>query len=122
MRSYRCCQHNVAIGWPYFAEHLWMATAGNGLAAVLYAPARVKAKVGDGVSVDLEIQTAYPFDDTIDITVRPASATRFPLSLRIPAWAKAPAIEINRWPCRCRPACARGSRSPASGGRRPRRA
>ena len=29
--SYRCCQHNVAFGWPYLAEHLWMATADNGL-------------------------------------------------------------------------------------------
>ena len=24
---YRCCQHNVALGWPYFAEELWLATA-----------------------------------------------------------------------------------------------
>ena len=22
----RCCQHNHAQGWPYYAEHLWMAT------------------------------------------------------------------------------------------------
>ncbi len=94
--QYRCCQHNVAFGWPYFVESLWAATGGNGLAALLYAPARVKAKVDQGVSVDLEVQTAYPFDATVDITVRPASATRFPLSLRIPAWAKSPAIEVNK--------------------------
>jgi len=25
--QYRCCQHNVAFGWPYFVESLWMATA-----------------------------------------------------------------------------------------------
>ena len=29
--QYRCCQHDVAFGWPYLAERLWMATPGNGL-------------------------------------------------------------------------------------------
>ncbi|HWJ27618.1 MAG TPA: beta-L-arabinofuranosidase domain-containing protein, partial [Flavisolibacter sp.] len=24
--SSRCCQHNHAQGWPYYSEHLWMAT------------------------------------------------------------------------------------------------
>ena len=43
----RCCQHNHGHGWPYFAESLWMATQDNGLAALLYAPSRVTAKVGD---------------------------------------------------------------------------
>ncbi len=94
--QYRCCQHNVAFGWPYFVESLWMATGDNGLAAVLYAPARVKAKVGRGVTVDVEVQTGYPFDDTIEIAVKPATPTRFPLSLRIPSWAKTPTLAVNR--------------------------
>ena len=51
--QYRCCQHNVAHAWPYFAEHLWMATPGNGLAAVLYGSSRVKAKVGRGQEVTI---------------------------------------------------------------------
>ena len=24
---YRCCQHNVSHGWPYYAEELWLATS-----------------------------------------------------------------------------------------------
>jgi DUF1680 family protein len=31
--SSRCCQHNHAQGWPYYAENLWMATPDDGLAA-----------------------------------------------------------------------------------------
>lgn len=23
---HRCCQHNAGHGWPYYTEHLWMAT------------------------------------------------------------------------------------------------
>jgi hypothetical protein len=33
--SSRCCQHNHSQGWPYYAEHLYMATNDNGVAAVL---------------------------------------------------------------------------------------
>ena len=36
--NFRCCQHNVSHGWPYFAEELWLATADRGLCASLYAP------------------------------------------------------------------------------------
>ena len=44
---YRCCQHNVAQGWPYFAEELWLATSDGGLCASLYAASEVTAKVAD---------------------------------------------------------------------------
>ena len=37
---YRCCQHNVSHGWPYYAEELWLATADRGLCASLYAATR----------------------------------------------------------------------------------
>lgn len=40
-QAHRCCQHNVGAGWPYFAQTVWMATPGNGLAAVMYSPSAV---------------------------------------------------------------------------------
>jgi len=84
--DYRCCQHNVAFGWPYFSENLWMAARGNGLAAVLYAPCEVKAKVGDGTEVTITEKTEYPFGDSVEFTITCAKAVRFPLVLRIPKW------------------------------------
>ena len=45
---YRCCQHNVSHGWPYYAEELWLATPDRGLCASLYAASEVTAKVGEG--------------------------------------------------------------------------
>jgi DUF1680 family protein len=85
--SYRCCQHNVAFGWPYFAEHLWMATADNGLAAVIYAPSAVKAKVAEGTEVSISEETFYPFDDQVQLTVSCDRPVEFPLYLRLPGWA-----------------------------------
>jgi hypothetical protein len=93
--SYRCCQHNAAFGWPYFAEHLWLATSDNGLAAVLYAPSEVSARVGGGADIQVLEDTAYPFGDHIDFTVRTPKAMEFPLYLRIPDWAGQAAISIN---------------------------
>ncbi len=94
-RSYRCCQHNVAFGWPYFAEHLWLATPDNGLAAALFAPSEVRAKVADGSEVRISEDTWYPFGDVIDFTVWTEEAVEFPLYLRIPEWADGGAVLIN---------------------------
>ncbi len=93
--AYRCCQHNVSFGWPYFAEHLWLATSDNGLAAVLYAPSEVKARVGDGKEIAISEDTWYPFGDFIDFTVWTEVPVRFPLYLRIPGWSKKATISIN---------------------------
>src|SRR5712671_4894571 len=62
---YRCCQHNVSHGWPYYAEELWLATPDRGLCASLYAACEVSAKVGDGSTVKISEDTEYPFSDTV---------------------------------------------------------
>ena len=42
-----------------------MAAAGNGLAAVLYAPSKVTARAGNGANVTITEETGYPFAGTI---------------------------------------------------------
>jgi len=93
--NYRCCQHNVSHAWPYYAEHLWMATPGNGVAAVLYAASAVKAKVGDGTEVTIVEETPYPFGETIQFKVTTPQAVQFPLSLRVPGWCTQPTVKVN---------------------------
>jgi DUF1680 family protein len=93
--SYRCCQHNVAFGWPYYAEHLWMATLDDGLAAALYAPCRVRAKAGDGTEVAIAEETNYPFGGTVEFKVGTPKPVAFPLYLRIPEWAGGAKILLN---------------------------
>ncbi len=95
-RSHRCCQHNVSHGWPYFVEHLWIATPANGLAAAMYAPCEVRAKVGDGTEVRIVEETRYPFGDTIEFRLAPARPVPFPLALRIPGWCRQAEIHLNQ--------------------------
>ncbi|MGC8898407.1 MAG: beta-L-arabinofuranosidase domain-containing protein [Bacteroidota bacterium] len=92
---YRCCQHNVAFGWPYFAEHLWMATQRNGLAAVFYAPSEVKAKVGNGIEVSITEATDYPFDEVIEFKISTEKPVQFPFLLRVPGWCQNAQIQVN---------------------------
>jgi DUF1680 family protein len=100
--DHRCCQHNAGHAWPYFTQHLWMATAGNGLAAVLYAPSRVTAKVGDGTEVTFHTETRYPFDETLTFKLSAPRAVAFPLYLRVPAWCDRPALRLNGRPLEVR--------------------
>jgi hypothetical protein len=94
--SSRCCQHNHSQGWPYYAEHLWMATPDSGIGAVLYSSSLVTAKAGAlGQPVTLEEKTNYPFDERIRIVVHTVGVVNFPLWLRIPGWCSDAAVTVN---------------------------
>ena len=93
--SSRCCQHNHAQGWPYFAENLFMATPDNGAAAVIYAASEVTMKVGNGTEIRFEEKSNYPFEDKIVFTFHAKKAVDFPFYLRIPGWCNHASVYIN---------------------------
>ncbi|MBK5995424.1 glycoside hydrolase family 127 protein [Streptomyces sp. MBT58] len=93
--QYRCCPHNYGMGWPYFTEELWLATPDGGLAAAMYAPSEVSAKVADGTEVTFTEETGYPFTDTVTLSLTAPKPLRFPLVLRVPAWCADPEIRVN---------------------------
>ena len=95
LATYRCCQHNVSHGWPYFAEELWLATRDGGLCASLYAPSQVRAVVAGGTAVGIEEETGYPFDGAVHLRVTPATKVRFPLYVRIPGWCTKATVNVN---------------------------
>ncbi|MCL6628137.1 MAG: glycoside hydrolase family 127 protein [Armatimonadetes bacterium] len=91
----RCCQHNVGQGWPYYSEHLWLATRGNGLAAILYCACEVTARVGDSTPITIIEDTDYPFDEDVKLTFRTPKDVEFPIMLRIPSWCDNAEVYIN---------------------------
>ncbi|MGB9619315.1 MAG: beta-L-arabinofuranosidase domain-containing protein, partial [Armatimonadota bacterium] len=93
--GFRCCQHNVGFAWPYFTEHLWMATTDKGLAAAMYAPCSVSAQVGDGTVVKITETTDYPFKNVVSFRISTPKPVRFPLCLRIPGWCERPGLSLN---------------------------
>lgn len=102
LTGYPCCTSNLHQGWPKFVQNLWYATADNGIAALIYAPSNVKAIVANNVEVAIQERTNYPFDESIQFTIRytdkKLKKAWFPFHLRIPSWCKDPIIKVNGAP------------------------
>ena len=93
--SSRCCQHNHAQGWPYFAEHLVLATPDNGVATALYAACKAVVKVADGKEITLHEETNYPFEEDIRFSVSTGGKVVFPFYFRIPSWTQKAKVRVN---------------------------
>jgi len=89
-----CCNANGPRGLPFFVESM-VARSGQGLVVTYYGPCRVETALGDAGRVRLVLDTAYPFEDEVRITVVPERAGTFPLTLRIPGWCASATLELN---------------------------
>jgi hypothetical protein len=72
-----------------------MATPDNGLAALLYGEAIVKAKVANGRDISIESVGHYPFDENMLFTINTKEKVVFPFYLRVPLWCSDAQIKIN---------------------------
>jgi DUF1680 family protein len=95
LSGYPCCTTNMHQGLPKFTQHLWYASADDGLAALVYSPSAVKAKVADGQEVRIIEETNYPFEEQIRFTIETENEVEFPLHLRVPSWCRKASITIN---------------------------
>ncbi len=92
--NYGCCTSNMHQGWPKFAASLWMRTSDGGFAAISYAPCELTVD-GGRKTVEIVCDSDYPFRESISITVTTHQPARFPLVLRIPAWAEGATVQVG---------------------------
>lgn len=96
LTGYPCCTSNMHQGWPKFTQNLWYATPDGGLAATIYSPSQVKAKVADGVDIHIVEQTKYPFEEKVTLRVESVGRpVEFPLVVRVPQWSTETVIAVN---------------------------
>lgn len=94
--SSRCCQHNHGFAWPYYAEHLILATPDNGAAAVLFNTCDARIKVADGKEIVIRETTDYPFDTRIGFVMEMKDdGVNFPFYIRIPKWTRNATVKVN---------------------------
>ncbi len=94
-----CCGGNVHRIFPNYVIRMWMKTRDEGLAAVLYGPSRISAKVGPrGDLVEIVQTTRYPFEENIEFKIESSQPVAFPLHLRVPAWCDDPQLTLNGAP------------------------
>ena len=98
--NFGCCTANFSQGWPKFANSLFLHSgsgagdADNGLVCAVYAPCEVHTVIGE-TPVRVVVETDYPFREAVRLRLNTASSSRFPLRLRIPAWAAGTVIRVN---------------------------
>jgi hypothetical protein len=95
LTGYPCCTSNMHQGWPKLVQNLFYATAENGIAALVYAPSSARIKVANGVIVDVEEKTGYPFKEEVIFKVNPEKPIGFIFQLRVPGWCEQPNVIIN---------------------------
>lgn len=98
LTGYPCCATNMHQGWPKLVQNLWLATEDKGIAALVYAPSELNAKLPGGATINFKEETDYPFSDVIKFTYNSAANIVFPFHLRIPQWCEAAEIKINGEP------------------------
>jgi DUF1680 family protein len=101
-----CCPPNIARLVASLGSYLYSVGPGE-LAVHLYAQSIARFDVA-GTAVTLTQTTDYPWGGAIAMTIEPAAPTEFALRLRIPAWCRAPRLEVNGEPVDLETATARG--------------
>lgn len=87
-----CCPPNVARTFASLAAYV--ATADDdGVQVHQYAPASVRTLLPDGRAVSFDIETGYPVDGGIRVTI--AEDAEFTLTLRVPSWAEGATARVD---------------------------
>jgi DUF1680 family protein len=95
-----CCNVNGPRGLPQFVESMVLRSEnGKGLAVAYYGPCEARTTVegaGEGaVEVALRMETEYPFEDEVRVTVSPRREAWFPIEFRIPGWCRSAKVTVN---------------------------
>ncbi len=88
-----CCTGNVNRFMPNYVCRSWMKEE-NTLCAFLYTPSKVETEL-NGVNVQVEEITKYPFENQIQFAFTPEKKVKFTFMARIPDWAKSCTVSIN---------------------------
>jgi uncharacterized protein len=81
-----CCPTNVARMLAS-AELYFATTNDNGVQLHQYGTYAIDTRLPDGRAVALSVESGYPFDGSIRVTVDGDEPVDFALTLRIPAWS-----------------------------------
>ena len=89
-----CCNANGPRAIPFYIESMVVQSA-NGLVVSCYGPCKATARLPKAGQVRLTLDTEYPFEDEVRVTVDPERVVSFPLQFRIPGWCTSAGLEIN---------------------------
>ena len=99
-----CCPPNlerVLASLPGYAY----STSDRGVWVHLYHSSDLAWRLEDGTGLAIQQRTEYPWKDTVDLKISPATAKEFSVFVRIPSWSARSTVEVNgtSWSAGVRP-------------------
>ena len=88
-----CCPPNIVRTVASLAAYVSTSTD-DGIQLHQYLPARIDTRLGDDRLL-LSVETEYPLDGQIVVSVDETSHDEWTLSLRVPAWAETVTVGVN---------------------------
>lgn len=89
-----CCPTNLARFLPSVGGYAYAVTD-RGLACNLFMGGHAEITLESGNPVKLEMETGYPWDGGVRLTVHPGKDEEFPVLLRIPGWCRSYQVAVN---------------------------
>lgn len=95
--NFGCCTANFGQGFPKFALTTFMKKD-NAIVSCALSPARLETVI-NGSKIVCELQTEYPFRNTLKYIITVDKETNFTFSLRIPAFAAGARVDGTKVQC-----------------------
>jgi DUF1680 family protein len=92
--SVACCPPNVMRLFSSL-EHYFASSNASGIQVHQYAPMEISVQTPAGGRIVLSVETEYPWQGNIHVTVKETGDATWQLSLRRPEWCQAAALAVN---------------------------
>ena len=89
-----CCPPNV-MRLLASLGHYVATRDGAGLQLHQYGAARIAMEFAPGRATAVRIESAYPWEGRVRLTIEAGAGEHWQLSLRVPGWAGAPTVRVN---------------------------
>lgn len=89
-----CCAPNVTRTLSEVSNYVY-SFSNEGLYVNLFGSNSLKSKTLAGEKIEIEQQTNYPWDGTIEIKINKAPKNEYAIFVRIPGWSEGASISIN---------------------------
>jgi hypothetical protein len=89
-----CCPPNIQRMLASLPGYVF-STSASALWVHLYDNCQLDWQLGNGQPLRVSVETAYPWDQDVQLTIDLESAATFALKLRIPGWARSAKVLVN---------------------------
>jgi len=89
-----CCPPNLERMFASLPGYFY-GTSAEGLWAHFYDRNKMEWKLADGTPLAVTVETKYPWEGVVELTVSPRTEREFTVFLRVPGWSESTRVSVN---------------------------